>query len=134
MSQQTTINVDFTEEQPIVEALKEMGFAVEVHPTGKTLSTYYSLGKHNAPTANIIIKQGQRNINYADIGFQKMKDGKYILHGDDMDIRKLNQDRLKQLYTKHFIKQRLQLFGSQYAIAEEVINGNNIKIKIKVSE
>jgi hypothetical protein len=45
------------EEKHLVEALKEMGYVVEVHPNGAPLNSYYS--EQERKVANIIVRRAE---------------------------------------------------------------------------
>jgi fructose-specific phosphotransferase system component IIB len=53
MSKYSVNQTVLREEKYLVEALKEMGYEVEVHPEGAQLNSYYS--EQEAKVANIII-------------------------------------------------------------------------------
>ena len=57
MSKYSVNQTVLREEKYLVEALKEMGYEVEVHPEGAPLNSYYS--DQEAKGANIIIRRDQ---------------------------------------------------------------------------
>ena len=71
------------EEKFLVEALKEMGYEVEVHPDGAQLNSYYS--EQERRTANIILRRAQLRGAYGDIGFARQPDGRLTLIADELD-------------------------------------------------
>jgi hypothetical protein len=71
------------EEKYLVEALKEMGYVVEVHPDGALLNSYYS--EQEAKTANIIIRRQHLRGAYGDIGFTRQPDGQFAIVKDELD-------------------------------------------------
>jgi hypothetical protein len=71
------------EEKHLVEALKEMGYEVEVHPEGTQLNSYYS--EQEAKVANIIIRRQHLRGAYGDIGFTRQPDGRLTLITDELD-------------------------------------------------
>jgi hypothetical protein len=71
------------EEKYLVEALKEMGYEVEVHPKGSQLNSYYS--EQEAKVANIIIRRHHLRGAYGDIGFTRQPDGQLTLIKDELD-------------------------------------------------
>ena len=71
------------EEKYLVEALKEMGYEVEVHPEGVRLNSYYS--EQEAKVANIVIRRQHLRGAYGDIGFTRQPDGRLTLITDELD-------------------------------------------------
>ena len=130
MSQQAVYDVDFKDEQLLLEALKEMGHKPIVHKKAVSLKTYGS----KKAKAHIVLGQTQHGFTYADLGFERTKQG-FKLHADHTDIRKLNLTKLKQTYTKAFIKKRIKLMGTQYFMGkEEIDQKGTMKLKITVME
>ena len=71
------------EEKYLVEALKEMGYEVEVHPEGVHLNSYYE--EQEAKVANIIIRRDQLRGAYGDVGFVRQPDGQFAMIKDELD-------------------------------------------------
>jgi hypothetical protein len=71
------------EEKYLVEALKEMGYEVEVHPEGAQLNSYYA--EQEAKAANIILRRQHLRGAYGDIGFARQPDGQLTLIADELD-------------------------------------------------
>ena len=71
------------EEKYLVEALREMGYEVEVHPEGTQLNSYYS--EQEAKVANIIIRRHELRGACGDIGFARQPDGRLTLIADELD-------------------------------------------------
>jgi hypothetical protein len=71
------------EEKYLVEALKEMGYEVEVHPEGVPLNSYYS--EQEAKVAYIIIRSQHLRGAYGDIGFARQPDGQLAMIKDELD-------------------------------------------------
>lgn len=131
MSQQAVYDVDFKDEQLLLEALKEMGYKPTVHKKAVTLKTY---GNRGSVKAHIVIGQQQGGFTYADMGFEKTKEG-YKLHADHIDIKKLNLAQLKQRYTKAFIAKRIKLMGTQFLLgSEDIDEEGTMKLKVRVME
>jgi hypothetical protein len=63
------------EEKYLVEALKEMGYEVEVHPEGAQLNSYYS--EQEARVANTVVRRQHLRGAYGDIGFAPQSDGQF---------------------------------------------------------
>ena len=71
------------EEKYLLEALKEMGCQVEVHPEGVHLNSYYE--EQEAKVANIIIRRDQLRGAYGDVGFVRQPDGQFAMIKDELD-------------------------------------------------
>ena len=71
------------EEIYLVEALKEMGYEVEVHPEGTELNSYYS--EQESKVANIVIRRQHLRGAYGDIGFARQPDGQLAMIKDELD-------------------------------------------------
>jgi len=71
------------EEKFLLDALKEMGYQVEVHPEGAPLNSYYS--EQEAKVANIIIRRAQLPGAFGDVGFVRQPDGRFTLIADELD-------------------------------------------------
>ena len=71
------------EEEFLLDALKEMGYQVEVHPKGSVLNSYYS--EQEAKVANIIIRRAQLPGAFGDVGFVRQPDGRFTLIKDELD-------------------------------------------------
>jgi hypothetical protein len=71
------------EEKYLVEALKEMGYEVEVHSEGVNLNSYYA--EQEAKVANIIIRRDQLRGAYGDVGFVRQPDSQLAVIKDELD-------------------------------------------------
>jgi hypothetical protein len=71
------------EEKYLVEALKEMGYEVEVHSESAQLNSYYA--EQEAKDANIIIRRQHLRGAYGDIGFTRQPDGQFAMVKDELD-------------------------------------------------
>ena len=71
------------EENFLLDALKEMGHLVEVHPEGTQLNSYYS--EQEAKVANIVIRRQHLRGAYGDIGFARQPDGQFAMIKDELD-------------------------------------------------
>jgi hypothetical protein len=131
MSQQAVIDVDFKDENLLLDALKDMGFKPIVHKEAVPLKTY---GNRGNAKAHIILEKETCCNRYGDFGFERI-DGGFKLHADHIDIKRLNLTQLKQHYTKSFIKKRIKLLGTQYIMGKDEIDQNGqMKLKIRVME
>jgi hypothetical protein len=73
----------FREEKYLVDALKDMGYQVEIHAQGARLKSYYS--EQEEKVANIIIRREQLPGAYGDVGFARQPDGRLALITDELD-------------------------------------------------
>jgi hypothetical protein len=71
------------EEKYLVEALKAMGYKVEVHSEGAQLNSYYA--EQEAKAANIILRRQHLRGAYGDIGFTRQPDGQFSIVKDELD-------------------------------------------------
>ena len=71
------------DERYTVEALKDMGYEVEVHPQGARLNSYYS--EQERKVANIIVRRAQLRGAFGDIGFARQPDGSLAMIADELD-------------------------------------------------
>ena len=83
MSKYSVNQTVLREEKYLVEALKEMGYEVEVHPQGAQLNSYYS--EQEAKAANIVIRRQYLRGAYGDIGFARQPDGQLTMIKDELD-------------------------------------------------
>ena len=83
MSKYGEIHTFLREEKYLVEALKEMGYEVEVHPEDAPLNSYYS--DQDGKVANIIIRRQYLRGAYGDIGFTRQPDGQFAMIKDELD-------------------------------------------------
>ena len=83
MSKYSVNQTVLREEKYLVEALKEMGYEVEVHPEGVELNSYYS--EQEAKVANIVIRRQHLRGAYGDIGFARQPDGQLAMITDELD-------------------------------------------------
>ena len=101
MSHYTSVTTEFVDRDCLIQALKEMGFTnVEVHDgVGVKLR-----GGYGDRRANIVLRAHANKVNfYADCGFKlDEKKKQYEFIGDSMDLnaKRMNLDRLKQLYAE----------------------------------
>jgi len=83
LSKYAQLVTEVREEKYLVEALKEMGYEVEVHPEGAPLGRYYS--EQEDKRANIIIRRSQLHGAFGDIGFARQTDGRLVAIVDELD-------------------------------------------------
>jgi Protein of unknown function (DUF1257) len=83
MSKYGATIIQIHEEKYLVEALKEMGYEVEVHRQGAQLNSYYSEQERKA--AHIIVRRSQLRGAFGDIGFARQPDGRLTMIADELD-------------------------------------------------
>jgi hypothetical protein len=83
LSKYAQLVTEVREEKYLVEALKEMGYEVEVHPEGAPLGRYYS--EQEAKTAHVIIRRSHLKGAFGDIGFVRQPDGRLVAIVDELD-------------------------------------------------
>jgi hypothetical protein len=83
MSKYSVNQTVLREEKYLVEALREMGYEVEVHPLGTPLNSYYA--EQEAKVANIIIRRQHVQGAYGDIGFTRQPNGQFAMVKDELD-------------------------------------------------
>ena len=124
------------EEKFLVEALKEMGYEVEVHTEGAQLNSYYA--EQEAKAANIILRRQHLRGACGDVGFARQPDGRFTLIADELDqyhgygTKWLG--RVQQLYKE---KQTLAMARARGYILKgrEVINtseGQQVRLQFAV--
>ena len=83
MSKYGSVVTVVRDEKYLVEALKEMGYEVEVHPEGARLNSYYSEQERKA--AHIIVRRAQLRGAFGDVGFARQPDGSLAMIADELD-------------------------------------------------
>ncbi len=83
MSKYGSVVTVVKEERYLVEALKEMGYEVEVHAEGARLNSYYS--EQERKVANFIVRRAQLRGAFGDIGFAQQPDGSLAMIADELD-------------------------------------------------
>ncbi len=129
MSECRTVGIEFPEsnEQILIEALKEMGYKPEVHKEAIELKTYYGKKKIKA---HIVIRKNQFG-GYMDVGFER-KDGKYDIHLDSMDTRKFKLNKIKQHFFIASIKKHME-GKSKFSLRKTEQKGEKVKLYIDVN-
>jgi len=114
------------EEEFLLDALKEMGYQVEVHPEGLSLNSYYS--EQEAKVANIIIRRAQLPGAYGDVGFVRQPDGRFTLIEDELDVH--------SGYGKKWLGRVQQIYKEKQTLAVAQAKGYRLKSRqvIETSE
>lgn len=132
MSEFHVVEVDFTDEKALLDALVEMGYKPLVHETPQNLKGYQ--GDTRKQKAHIILPKSQVGYASNDVGFEKV-DGKYKLHVSEYDQRatfttqKVN--KLKQLYAKGAVVNQIKK-KSKYSLGTQTVDADGtIRIRLK---
>ena len=136
MSEMHTLKVDFTNEECLVNALKECGYKVEVHQEEVEIIPFYK--GRESQKAHVVIRKNNFH-GFSDAGFQRQKDGSYKLHCDEMDWNgqrgKFNVNKITQRYGLAKIKKLIRGSSKYSLLKEEEVDGElNIKLKIREFE
>jgi len=117
MSKYSVNQTILREEKYLVEALKEMGYEVEVHPEGAQLNSYYA--EQEAKAANIILRRQHLRGAYGDIGFTRQPDGQFAMVKDELDEYRG--------YGARWLGRVQQLYKEKQTLAMAKAKGYNLK-------
>ncbi len=131
MSEYKVVEVDFKDEQVLLDSLKQMGYEPRICKEGTNLEGYQ--GDKREQKAHIILPRKQVGGASNDVGFERTKDG-FKLHASQFDrawrtghkITKLRQTYAEKKITKTVSKK------SKYTIKSRTEQEGKIKLKIKV--
>ena len=128
MSESRTVEIEFPEsnEQTLIEALKEMGYHPEVHKEAIDLTTY----NRQKQKAHIVVRKREFS-GYQDVGFER-KGGKYDIHLDSMDNRKFGLNKIKQHFFIASVKEYMQR-TSKFSIQKTEKVKEKVKLYINVN-
>jgi hypothetical protein len=128
MSEMTTVDVEFKDEELLIDTLKLMGYNPTLHKNGTEIDTYYA-GKVK-PKAHIVIDKKQFG-GYASAGFERDKNG-FKLHIDTMDKQKFGIKKLKGSYLESKVMKFLKK-SSKYSLKSRIEEKDKIRIKARVN-
>jgi len=128
MSEMKTVEVEFNDEELLLDALKNMGYKPQVYNEGIEIDTYYK--GRTKPKAHIVISKSQIG-GYAAVGFERKKGG-FRMHIDDMDKRKFGENKLKQHYSEAKLMKTIK-GKSRYSVTSRVVKDNKIKVSLRVN-
>ena len=128
MSENITVKVNLKDQVCLVESLKELGFVVEENEVAKVIKSYYN--RNGSKKAHVILRKVSNKLS-ADVGFEKVGE-EFIMHCDSMDKRRLKLKLLKQLYSKHKVKQTIRKKNTKYSLKSEKVDKDG-RIRIKVA-
>jgi len=128
MSHWSTVETEFTNEQGLIDALKEM------HPEHEVVKGGNVRGYQGTQKADIVLKgKNMTRSSGFDIGFKKNANGMYSEISDWYGLDWLGdkstfQDRLKQSYAKAVVKRRAKKFG--WTIKEKQQEDGTVKLSL----
>jgi len=93
----TSVDVEFKDEGLLVDALKNMGYNPQVNEEAVEIKGYYQNEKKKK--AHIVVSKSQVG-GYAGVGFERIKEGGFKMHIDNMDHNKFGTGKLKQHYSE----------------------------------
>ena len=123
MSHLVETTTNFTNEDYLINGLKKMGVnmsLVNTYSEKQQITDYY--GKQSNRKANIVVKRNATSSIHSDVGFEKMEDGTYRVHYDNMDGNRF-MEKLTQSYSQVAVEDVLENQGFSLN-STEVIGGN----------
>lgn len=131
MSEMQKVKVNFNDQFIIVDALKELGFNPISHENAVPINAWGS--QHRK--AHIVVTKDQFR-GMADLGFERQKDGTYIMHVDGDDIRRgsLDVNKIKRNYTKIRVKKHLKSQSQYSIINEEEKTDGSVVINLNIED
>ena len=109
-----------------------MGYKPQVHKDAVQLHGYQ--GDKRKQRAHIVIPRSQVGSAANDVGFEK-KGNEYILHISEYDkrLKRLDKNKLKQIYAKNKIEKTLLKKAGKYKLKSKTVDEKGrIRIKIGV--
>ena len=129
-----TVNAQVKNETELVAALEEVfgKGSVEVHEKGAKLSGGYdNTGKDK--TAHLIIKKETIMkakvagcYGWNSIGYERQKDGSYMLHADPADFHTKTQGQVGQTYAENVSNKMLKAKG--YLVKKELLKDGKVRL------
>lgn len=132
MSAYHVCEVEFKDEQTLVEALKEMGFQPEVHKEAQPLKSRYLSANRDDVKGHIVVRQGQHQ-GAGDIGFERQSNGQYKMHYDHMDVgenHRFSLKKLKRCYAETSVK-RVVKSSTRYSMVSRQEEDGKIRIRLR---
>ncbi len=125
----TTVQVELTDQELLVETLKAMGYSPEVHEEAQSITGY---GGRAYKKANVIVKKNQMSGAYADVGFEKTKTG-FNVHIDNSDTTKFGLNKLKRNYGESKVMKVINGTNKYTVKSRKVDAKNQIRIRATVN-
>lgn len=127
------VNCLVKNEADLIAALKSLfgEKGVEVHEEGTNLAGGYDSQAGAKLKAHIVVrKEALRKAmsvtGYNDVGYQRMPDGTYKMHVDDMDFPMSYRDMVMQKYTEGVSARKLKMMG--YSVKSEAQKDGTVKL------
>jgi len=102
------VQVIFKDESILIQSLKDIGYAVEVHENGTSVGNSYSKGYKG--NSHVVVRKNQFN-GMGDIGFEKTAKG-FIMHADDYDSGKHGKRFKLNNLNKKYVENKLKKYVS----------------------
>ena len=106
MSEYHVVEVLFTDEEILLESLKDMGFNAEVYNDGVLVGNNYGRGVKN--TAHVVVKREQFG-GMGDIGFERTSEG-FVMHADDYDWGRYGSRFDLEELNKKYVEKKLNRY------------------------
>jgi len=131
MSEYHEVEMDVTDKECIVDALKDLGYQPEVHETATNLHGFQ--GDQRSQKAHIVLPRKQVGGASNDIGFEKVN-GKYIMRISEFDIgaKRFNQKEFDKNYKKHTVLKKIKKNRKFKKKSVTTSKDGKIVIKLKV--
>ena len=128
MSEMTCVDVEFKDEELIIDTLKLMGYKPQVYEDGKEIDTYYN--KETNPKAHIVVGKSQFG-GYAAMGFERYKDG-FKMHIDNMDQNKFGVKKMKCNYSEAKAMKVINR-TAKYSFRNKIEDNKKIRIRARIN-
>ena len=128
MSEWSCVEIEFNDENTLIETLERMGYSPKVHNTAQSILGY---GSHASQKAHIVIGKSQFG-GYTDCGFERFNNGQFKIHIDEMDHNKFKVNKLKQYYAETKILKTVEK-RSKYSIKNREETNGKIHIRLKTN-
>jgi len=131
MSEYHEVEMDVTDKECIVDALKDLGYQPEVHETATNLHGFQ--GDQRSQKAHIVLPRKQVGGASNDIGFEKVN-GKYIMRISEFDIgaKRFNRKEFDKNYQKHKVLKTVKKHRKFKKKSVTTSKDGKIVIKLKV--
>lgn len=131
ISEYKVINVDFKDQQTLVESLVEMGYKPKIHKNAQPLYGYQ--GDEREQKAHIILPRSQVGGSSNDVGFERTKTG-FQLHASQYDSPWRTGQKIQQLRQTYSEKRVMKTItrGSKYRLKDRKVHKDG-KIKLRIS-
>jgi len=130
MSHWTKVQTEYTDEDCLMEALKEM------YPNNQVVKNTSVRGYSSPERANLVLKSNKNQDSYGksyDVGFKKTSEGSFVQVADWYGLQWIGgqsefESKLKQTYAKFKIKRQAKRFG--WKVREKAHEDGTIKLTL----